>query len=288
MTDKKAYGQTNGLTHLQAKKGNLANLKENIQFTKLEKFLDSMQEDEYGNLTVTIDVSGTLHTISLNSSHRPVRVRRGAAPADKLAELKEEAVSLKDEIVANLIDNVKDQTQTGTVLEFTSAFDLHMKHTLEKRLEYIEELGKLYCQSYVHTIDENDEFWGKYKISIRYPAKIDCTVEDLVSEFRSLWPIINKSWKPFMKDKINGNRNFWNMMSSQYTITHPNLFQLLDIVFSMAVTTGPLERSYSKLAKICYKDRNKLSPENIEVQYLVSLLKNYPFSYPDVIAWLEQ
>ena len=42
----------------------------------------------------------------------------------------------------------------------------------------------------------------------------------------------------------------------------------------LAITpgTGPLERSFSKLAKICYKDRNRLLSKNLELAYLLSCL----------------
>ena len=62
---------------------------------------------------------------------------------------------------------------------------------------------------------------------------------------------------------------------SQYTISPPYLCEMMKILLASAFTTGPLERSYSKLAKICYKDRNKVLVKNLETLYLLSSLKSY-------------
>ena len=43
------------------------------------------------------------------------------------------------------------------------------------------------------------------------------------------------------------------------------------IVFAISPSTGALERFDSNIAKICYKDRNILTSENLEVLYLLSL-----------------
>ena len=42
-----------------------------------------------------------------------------------------------------------------------------------------------------------------------------------------------------------------------YMIQYPNIYELIAML-SVSPATGPLERSYAKLAKICYKDRNAL------------------------------
>ena len=128
----------------------------------------------------------------------------------------------------------------------------------------------------------------QFEISIRYPAKIDATVEKVEKEFRDIWPICNRLWPKFCKDKANGNRKFWQTIISNYTITYPNLTTLVRILFAIAPSTGPLERSYSKLAKLCYKDRNRLTNEHLEILYLLSLLKDEPVDYDEAIKILEK
>ena len=93
--------------------------------TKLDKFLDLISEDEFGNIqsshtTVAEDGSEHLHDILLNYNHRP---RRGD-PATKIEIIKAEAVELKEKVVSNLVTNIADQSQENTVVEFASLFDL--------------------------------------------------------------------------------------------------------------------------------------------------------------------
>ena len=67
------------------------------------------------------------------------------------------------------------------------------------------------------------------------------------------------------------------MIVSQYTISHPFLCEMIKILLTSNSTTGPLERSYSKLVRLCYKDRNKVLVKNSKTLYLLSSLKSYEF-----------
>ena len=60
-------------------------------------------------------------------------------------------------------------------------------------------------------------------------------------------------------------------MAQVYSFFHINDLTLM-FVFLFTPGTGPLERSFSKLAKICYKDRNRLLLKNLELAYLLSCL----------------
>ena len=186
---------------------------------------------------------------------------------------------------------MKSQIQSGTLIEYASAFDMHTTTSLEERLEFIRSIGNIYSKPYVHNVDDDtqDEYWQGYQISIRYPAKINGGVDNLVKEFKDIWPTLNKLWRPFATKykKSEGNQKFWKHILSIHSVTHPNLCTLVEIMFSVAMSTGPLERSYSKLAKICYKDRNRLLPEHLESLYLLSLLNGFDFDYEAAIVELE-
>ena len=54
-------------------------------------------------------------------------------------------------------------------------------------------------------------------------------------------------------------------------INFPNVCALVLILMAVAGNTSPLERSYSKLAKICYKDRNQLKSKNLEALFLLAV-----------------
>ena len=60
--------------------------------------------------------------------------------------------------------------------------------------------------------------------------------------------------------------NFWKNILSYYSISYLNLAQLFKIIFAVGGGTGPIERSYSMLAKPCYKDKNTV--DHMETQYL--------------------
>ena len=248
-----------------------------IEFPKLKKFVENLQFDEYGNLSVHVTVQDNVHDINLNYTHHPSR-----KTDNRLQKLKDESNALRGKVVCNLISNVKEQSQAGSVVEFASAFDMHRKIDLDERLVLVKQLGDIYCTDYVHNVDfkEGDaSFWDEYVISIKYPKKIDCTTDELLKEMRNIWPACNKVWLKFRDDKKDGNYKFWQHMCSLYTVSHPNVCSLLNIILTISPNTGPLERSYSKLAKLCYKDRNKLTTEHMEVQYLLSQLNDYSFDY---------
>ena len=58
----------------------------------------------------------------------------------------------------------------------------------------------------------------------------------------------------------------------EHCIEYPNLTDLLLILFSISPGTGPLERSFSPLAKMCYKDRGNTDAANLETLYLLKTL----------------
>jgi len=94
-------------------------------------------------------------------------------------------------------------------------------------------------------------------------------------------------WGNYSKDLKDGNFRFWKHVLSFYSISHSNLCKLVQIVFSIASNTGPLERSHSKLAKLCYKDRNKLSTSHMSSHYILSVLKDFAFNYTTTRELME-
>ena len=138
-----------------------------IPFPALFKFLDQLEFDENGNLVAYIAVKDQIHDIILNFTHRPTR------GVDRMQLLREEAECLKENLVKNLINNINDQNQSGSLVEFSSAFDLHRKIDLDQRIAYIEELADIYCTDYIQSVDIDDEFWSDYQISIKFPKKFN-------------------------------------------------------------------------------------------------------------------
>ena len=137
--------------------------------------------DEHGNLSAVVVVNDGVHDISLNFTHHPMR-----GGGDRLQILKNEAESIKRKLVDNLVKNINDQNQAGTVFEYASAFDLHRKIELEERCALLVNLAELYCKDYTHSVvaeEDDDAFWVEYNISVNYPAKISGSFDEILSEF---------------------------------------------------------------------------------------------------------
>ena len=162
---------------------------EAVTFPLTDAFIDRLKLDKYNNLSSSAVVNGEVHEINLNYTHHPTR-----GPVDRLASLKQNAHSLKKDLVANLTKNIEDQCQKGTLVEFASAFDLHREIDLDERVRLLTELAKIYCTDYVHAVQEKADHWADFKISIKYPKKIKCTVEEIVQEFKNLFPTLNRRW----------------------------------------------------------------------------------------------
>ena len=54
---------------------------------------------------------------------------------------------------------------------------------------------------------------------------------------------------------------------------YPNFVSLLQIMAASAANTSYLERSYSLLQEVAANKRNHFTPENLEIQYLLGVLK---------------
>ena len=130
-------------------------------------------------------------------------------------------------------------------------------------------------------------FWVEYNIYVKYPAIISGSVGEILSEFKNLYPICNRKWGEYSKDLKEGNFCFWKHILLFYSISHRKLCKLVQIMFSVAGNTGPLERSYSRLAKLCYKDHNKLNTSHMSTQYILSGLKDFAFNYTSARELME-
>ena len=74
--------------------------------------------------------------------------------------------------------------------------------SLKQEAEYLKELHTIYCISHNHTVLQNEAGGSNFKghiatIKIKCEPKIDCTQEQIVKEFRSIWPVINRLWVQF-------------------------------------------------------------------------------------------
>ena len=105
-------------------------MKSEFKATLLNKFLNGLEEDEHRNLICNLKTpSGNQYKIKLNYSHCPVKLQE--AVLSKVDQIKEAAQLLKEKNVPNLVDNIDDQSQTGTAVEYASLFHFNNPIDLE-------------------------------------------------------------------------------------------------------------------------------------------------------------
>ena len=232
-----------------------------------DSFSGGLTEDNYGNPKYEkFGEKGNKNTITLNHQHRPSR-----RSISKIEVIIEESKELKGKIITNFMENVDDQSQKRTITEFASAFDLSRKYDIPTRSSYLKELYMIYSNEYLHGLKED---FKDFHASIKFLSKIKCSESELISEFNSIWPVTGKTWLKFKDTKSSSSvlQRFWTHILEEYSISYPNLADLILIIVSVSPGTGPLERRFCKPAKICYKDRSCISSTVLETLYLLSTL----------------
>ena len=152
--------------------------------------------------------------------------------------------------------NILQQSQEGTILEF-----VYQHLTWTDQLTLLNEL----------TSWSNFAIYIVKDISIQFLRQKICISKHLKSRNRMLlwWSQRNfvncgqfstgygiSSVKNHHKGHL---LRFLNHILCNYTIPYPTgMRELIIILLAIAPATGPLERAYSKLAKICYKHRKQL------------------------------
>ena len=102
----------------------------------LDSFLGGLSEDNYGNVKYEKFEKHNKNTIILNHQHRPSR-----KSMSKIEPINEESIELKGRIIVSVIENVEDQSQKGTIVEFASAFDISRNCDKVTRISYTKELN---------------------------------------------------------------------------------------------------------------------------------------------------
>ena len=197
-----------------------------------------------------------------------------------MEQIKILAVELREKIIDNLRDNIEDQMQKDTIVEYASCFDLTLPISKEDRIELARNLFRIYGTEYSHVVADDDghhmvesdaSFFSTWTVTIKYEPTITCSEEEFISELEKLWPVFNRNWGRFKDIKTTAIQKFYYYIIDNYMINYPNVCEMLLILMGAAPNTSPLERSYSKLTKICYKDRNRLGKVNLEALYLLAV-----------------
>ena len=190
-------------------------------------------------------------------------------------------------MIKNIAGNIVDENQADATVEFASAFDMCRPMDLDARIKYIKKLHTLYGTNYIYEIPKFDSDWKDCNISLPHKRKLNCSEKEITHQFQNLWPIFNKVWPQYPECIKDQDINFLNHILSNYTISHPDVCDLLRILITIASSTSPLEQFFRKLSKICFKNKNNLLTKNLETLYLLAA-NNYPkIDYVKTIEILE-
>ena len=100
-----------------------------------DKLMEGLTLSNVGNLKYSKRrENGNYDDIILQIS---ARSRRGN---NLLEEMKRQAIDLREKIVDNLRENIKDQMQDNTIVDYSSLFDLNVVSSLENRIQNLEKL----------------------------------------------------------------------------------------------------------------------------------------------------
>ena len=121
-------------------------LSQEFECTKLKSFVEGLSVDDKGNVVCSINANNDKHTMQLNYNHCPSRLTN----LSKLEIRTHLAGTLKETILSNVIENINSQSQTDTIIEFSSTFDLNLTIGLDERKELLKKLCSVFCVNYVY------------------------------------------------------------------------------------------------------------------------------------------
>ena len=98
-----------------------------LKTLKTDKFINSLMENE--NKNIILEVTGpNKGTITLTYTHRSTRNENNK----KVQSIKKLANDIKTSVIKNMIENVADQSQKDTLVEYASAFNFKQPIGLEE------------------------------------------------------------------------------------------------------------------------------------------------------------
>ena len=224
----------------------------------------------------------------LNHNHR---AGRNVSPDGVLDDIKVQLNDIKTRVLKNITENIEDQCDESSIYYLCPFLDFERKADLDCRKKKLRELLKVFCTS---TVQENEEEWNGYHITLEYPCLIDIDAEENVSEFEKAWPVFDGLWLTYYDHHRKGKDVQLPLLQhfiKNNMIMLPGFCKLILILIASAANTSPLERSYCILEMICAKRRSSMTPEHMEMLYLLGVLKiasKSPFEYQNEVKFLEK
>ena len=115
-----------------------------------KKFLEGLDIDENDNMTVDIKLNGNKHGFLLKRHSKSSRHR---SKNEILERIKEELISLKDEILETIKANIKDQSGEDTHFYSWSGLNLQDQDmSCDNQIHQLRDMITLFCVDKIHLI----------------------------------------------------------------------------------------------------------------------------------------
>ena len=206
---------------------------------RADQFLQSLHVDEHDNVHATVTANESNHNTILN--------KRLTGRYDSLNKVKTDLVQLKDDILKFLSDQIIDQHEDHSVGWLMSAFDLESTEDLPSRLEKISKLHELYGIEREHEVEEQ---WFDYRVILIHKPRLRCNEANLRKEFEKAYSRMNVLSQELRSGGISSQMEAWRKFFTTSLISYLNLCQLLEVMISVAVNTGWIERAHIILENI--------------------------------------
>ena len=257
---------------------------ESLTIPPADDFQDLLHYNQKGNLLGTTKCGSHVQTMMLNHPHKP---SRHVTEDERLKKVKTELTAVKEKILTNIIQNVKDQCDTETYYFTWSGLDLQLHLSVSDKITHLKYILTLYCTTKVHIVpkytnqkeeDTVAHTWECYEVKLEYPPKIDVSEEELSQEFEKSFQTVNRIYltevnnTKFAKTEVN-QLNVWRTFHQNHYMEFSVVGQLIQTLIATAGNTSTLERGYTHLQMITSKRRNRMDPKKLKTLLLFAALK---------------
>ena len=193
---------------------------------------------------------------------------------------------IKTDVLNNIYQNLTEQIGDESYCSAWSGLDLADKVcSIEERVTKLDSLLNIFANKNVHEVKKYVDSketqltpfkWHEHSIFLHYSSMFSCSVDELSSEIRCVWPLVSRLYLKSYQETCGkpNQRSVWKqfLCSVDNGIMYPNMCSLIMILKSTPSNTSPSERSYSLLEMICSPRWYQVLPEHLEVLHLLKVL----------------
>ena len=159
----------------------IANEVSTLKTPEADAFLNNLKLDSNENFLPDVIISGKKHTLLLNKHHKPARENKQTNKQDDvLRQEKGNFCKLKDRILTNIKENIKNQCGDNTYYYCWSVIDLGDKSSVKECINKLKDLLAIVCTEKVHVVKKHTSkkedqvepyLWNGYKVSFKFSFK---------------------------------------------------------------------------------------------------------------------